>query len=175
MKKLEDENKIIERVKRGDKKAFEPIVKFYMKRAYNIALGFVHNEQDALDISQEAFIKAFRGLKKFDTKKDFFPYFYQIIKRLCFDYTKKRKREGFKTNNFFNVVYNPNGNNRFKEALSEAINNLEPEQKELIILRYIEGFSYEELSRLLGKPIGTIMSSLFYIKKKLKEELEGGV
>jgi len=174
-KKLENEKEILKRVKKGDKRAFEPIVKFYMKTTYNIALSFVHNEQDALDISQEAFIKAYKSIKKFDSKREFFPYLYQIVKRLCFDYIKRRKKDNIHTNNFFNIIYNPNGDNKFKETLSEALMKLEPEEKELIVLKYIEGFSYEELAELLNKPIGTIMSSLFYIKKKLKENLEGKV
>ncbi len=173
--KLENEREIIEKLKKGNKRAFEPLVKFYMKRAYNIALGFVHNEQDALDISQEAFIRAFKSIKKFDDSKDFFPWFYQIIRRLCFDYTKKKKRENISSNNFFRIVYNPNGNDKFKDILSEALHKLAPEEKEIIILRYIEGLSYEELAETLNKPLGTIMSSLFYIKKKLKRELEGKV
>lgn len=75
-------------VKRGHRDAYGVIVKTYMKTAYYIVLGFVHNHQDALDLSQEAFIRAFRNIKSFDLKKPFFPWFYQIIRNLCLDHLR---------------------------------------------------------------------------------------
>ena len=72
------ETEIIERVKEGDTEAYHFIVDRYMKRAYYVALGFLHNPQDALDISQEAFIKTFRKIKKFDSQKPFFPWFFTL-------------------------------------------------------------------------------------------------
>ncbi|MCP2605157.1 sigma-70 family RNA polymerase sigma factor, partial [Candidatus Aminicenantes bacterium AH-873-B07] len=86
------EKEIIEQVKKGDKQAYRELVKKYMKKAYYYALGFVHNEQDALDISQEAFIRAYRRIKSFDPNKKFLPWFYQIIRNLCLDWIKKRKK-----------------------------------------------------------------------------------
>jgi RNA polymerase sigma-70 factor (ECF subfamily) len=173
MKDEFNEKKIIGKLKRGNKKAFEPLVRFYMKRAYNIALGFINNEQDALDISQEAFIKAYKNIKNFDESRRFFPWFYQIIKRLCFDYYNKRKKRKIFSNNFSTIIYNDNGNSGFKDELADAVSKLNPEQREIIILRYVEGCSYEDIALILKKPVGTIMSSIFYIKKKLKKELEG--
>jgi len=173
MKEDFNEKKIIRKLKRGNKKAFEPLVKFYMKRAYNIALGFINNEQDALDISQEAFIKAYKNIKTFDENRRFFPWFYQIIKRLCFDYYNKRKKQMIFSNNFSTIIHNNNGNSGFTDELADAISKLNPEQREIIILRYVEGCSYEDIAMILEKPVGTIMSSIFYIKKRLKKELEG--
>ena len=86
------EREIIEVVQKGDKEAYQEIVVRYMQSAYYVALAYVHNQQDALDISQDAFIRAFRRIKKFDTDKPFFPWFYKILKNLCIDYFKRRQR-----------------------------------------------------------------------------------
>jgi len=114
---MENESEIIKSVLESKKDAYEVIVKKYMKKAYFIALGFVENQQDAMDLSQDAFIKAYRSLTKFDTTKEFFP--------------------------------------------------------ETILLRYFQGFSYSEISDILDCPIGTVMSRLYYAKKKLCKKLEG--
>ncbi len=95
MKDGETENQLIieqhciEAVKNGDTEAYSTIVKQYMKKAYYIALGFVKSEADALDISQEAFIKAFKHIRKFKYGNRFFPLFYKILRNLCLDWLKK--------------------------------------------------------------------------------------
>ncbi|MEE8376878.1 MAG: RNA polymerase sigma factor, partial [Candidatus Aminicenantaceae bacterium] len=86
------ENEILALVKKGDAQAYQQIVKKYMQTAYYIALGFVHNHQDALDLSQESFIKAFRKIKSFDAGRPFFPWFYRILKNLCIDHFKRIRR-----------------------------------------------------------------------------------
>ena len=86
------EAEICELVQKGDREAYQEIVVRHMHTAYYVALAFVHNHQDALDISQEAFIRAFRKIKKFDTKRPFFPWFYRILKNLCIDHYKHRRR-----------------------------------------------------------------------------------
>lgn len=89
--KLLSEAEALERVKKGDREAYQIIVVKYMKRAYYICLSFVHNSEDALDISQEAFIRAFRKINRFDTKKPFFPWFYRLMRNLCLDYLKRSR------------------------------------------------------------------------------------
>jgi len=170
-----NEKKIIKKIKGGNKKAFKPLVEYYMKKAYYIALGFVQNEQDALDISQNAFVKAYKNIKSFDESRKFFPWFYKIIRNLCFDYLNKNKKK----NKIYNTAKNlyihntkTNSSNKFSELLIEEINKLPPEQKEIIILKYFEDYTYNEIAETTNKPIGTIMSSLYYIKQKLKKQME---
>ena len=78
--------------KKGDKGAFEKIVRATMKRAYSVALGLVGNADDAQDLSQEAFIAAHRARKSFDTDRPFFPWFYRVLRNRCLNYLKKRAR-----------------------------------------------------------------------------------
>jgi RNA polymerase sigma-70 factor (ECF subfamily) len=167
-KKALSEREILKVVQKGDKDAYQEIVVRYMQSAYYIALGFVHNQQDALDISQDAFIRAFRRIKRFDTEKPFFPWFYKILKNLCMDYFKRRQRRSEVPLENVRVLEKEDEDREMKNALWKGIEELPPEQKEIIILRYFRQFSYQEMAEVLGKPIGTIMSSLYYAKKRLK-------
>lgn len=163
------EAEIIERVQSGDKEAYHIIVTRYMQRAYYIALGFVHNPQDALDISQEAFIKAFRKIKKFDSNRPFFPWFYQLMKNLCLDYLKGRQRREEVPLDGVRILKTEKEDREMKEVLWKGIEALPLEQKEVIILRYFQQYSYQEMADILKKPIGTVMSSLYNAKLRLKK------
>lgn len=156
-------------VKKGNAQAYQQIVQKYMQTAYYIALGFVHNHQDALDLSQESFIKAFRKIQSFDTDRAFFPWLYRILRNLCMDHFKRvRHRREIPLEDV--QVLSPERDDReMKEALWKGIEELSFEQREIIILRYFRGCSYQEIAEITKKPLGTVMSSLHYAKKRLKE------
>ncbi len=162
------ERELLEAVQKGDKEAYGAIVKRYMHSAYYIALGFVHNQQDALDVSQDAFIKAFRKIKMFETSKPFFPWFYRLLRNLCIDQLKRKHRMRAIPLEDVHVLAEEKEDREMKETLWKGIEKLSFEQREIVILRYFRQFSYAEIAELIGKPIGTVMSSLFYAKKKLK-------
>ena len=166
------EREIILLVKKGKKEAYQAIVERYMKRAYYIALGFVRNPQDAMDISQEAFIKAFRRIKSFDIERPFFPWFYKLIKNFCLDHLKRRSRIQEVPLEEGRVLKEEHEDREMKEVLWKGIESLPVEQREMIILRYFQQLSYQEISEITGKPVGTVMSSLFYAKKRLKETIK---
>lgn len=162
------EREILKLVQRGDREAYGAIVKRYMHSAYYIALGFVHNHQDALDVSQDAFIKVFRKIKIFDTSKPFFPWFYRLLRNLCIDHLKRKNRMRQVPLEDVCVLDEEKENRELRETLWKGIEKLPFEQREVVILRYFRQLSYAEISEFVGKPIGTVMSSLFYAKKKLK-------
>jgi RNA polymerase sigma-70 factor (ECF subfamily) len=139
-----------------------------MRTAYFIALGFVHNQQDALDISQDAFVRAFRKINKFDPQKPFFPWFYRLMKNLCLDHIKRRKRLHEVPLDEARVFKVEKQDKEIKEIIWKGIEELPLEQREIIILRYFRQYSYQEIAEITNKPVGTIMSSLFYAKKRLK-------
>jgi len=170
--RLEDENACLERVKKGDKDAYGVIVKNYMKRAYYIALNFVKTEQDAMDISQEAFIKAFRYIKKFKTGHPFFPWFYRLLKNLCLDWLKKNKVRSEIPLEDTKSIGSCDDVVEIKTQVWDGIEKLPLEQREIIILRYFHGFSYKEIASILAKPIGSIMSNLYYAKQNLRKIME---
>jgi RNA polymerase sigma-70 factor (ECF subfamily) len=162
------ESEILTLVQKGDREAYQKIVVRHMRSAYYVALAFVHNHQDALDLSQEAFIKAFRKIKKFDTKRPFFPWFYRILKNLCIDHYKHRRRLNEVPLENVRVLEVEHEDREMKKALWKGIDELPDEQKEIIVLRYFQQLSYQEIAEILDKPIGTVMSSLYYAKKRLK-------
>jgi RNA polymerase sigma-70 factor (ECF subfamily) len=162
------EGEILEAVQKGNKEAYGAIVKKYMHTAYYIALGFVHNQQDALDVSQDAFIKAFRKIKLFDTRKPFFPWFYRLMRNLCIDHLKRKRHRMEVPLDDVKVLSVEKEDRELKKTLWKGIEELPFDQREVVILRYFRQLSYAEIAELTGKPVGTVMSSLFYAKKKLR-------
>ncbi len=162
------ERELLEVAQKGNREAYGAIVKRYMHSAYYIALGFVHNQQDALDVSQDAFIKAFRKIKMYDTSKPFFPWFYRLLRNLCIDHLKRKTRMRAIPLDDVHVLSEEKDDREMKEALWKGIEKLPFEQREIIILRYFRQHSYAEIAEIVGKPLGTVMSSLFYAKKNLK-------
>jgi RNA polymerase sigma-70 factor (ECF subfamily) len=165
------ESEIIASVISGDKEAYRHVVEKYMQRAYYIALGFVRDPDTAMDISQMAFIKAYKNLKRFDLERPFFPWFYRILRNLSLDHIKRAKRMNEIPLEDVQILSDEREDRDMKEALLKAIDELPVEQREIILLRYFEGLSYKEIAETVGKPIGTVMSSLHYSKRKLKNTL----
>jgi RNA polymerase sigma-70 factor (ECF subfamily) len=165
------ESEVILAVRSGDKEAYREIVEKYMQRAYYIALSFVRDQDTAMDISQMAFIKAYKNLRRFDVERPFFPWFYRILKNLSLDHIKHVNRMQEIPLEDVQIIGNEREDRDMREALWKAIEQLPTEQREIIVLRYFEGLSYKEIAEAVGKPIGTIMSSLHYSKRKLKSTL----
>jgi RNA polymerase sigma-70 factor (ECF subfamily) len=165
------ERELIELVKKGSREAYQEIVSRYMKKAYYIALSYVHNHQDALDISQESFIKAFRKIKSFSTQKPFFPWFYKLMKNLCLDHLRRRSRVKEIPLEGIQVLEKEREDREMKEVLWRGIERLPFEQREIVILRYFQQLSYGEIAEMTEKPVGTVMSSLYYAKKRLKKTI----
>lgn len=162
------ERETLLRVQKGDKQAYGRIVKKYMRSAYFLALGFVHNHEDALDASQDAFVKAFRKIKTFDANRPFFPWFYRILKNLCLDRLRRVRRRKEIPLEGARVLASPEEDRDLKRAVWRGIEQLPLLEKEIIILRYFHQLSYAEIAECIQRPVGTVMSSLYYAKKKLK-------
>ncbi len=173
------------RCRRGSSGAFEVFVNRYMKDAYFIALGLVGNREDAMDLSQEAFIRAYRNIKHLKPDRRFFPWFYQILKNLCISHLRKRRYrqtssldgencpEPSATTDYFSpeVVA---GRNELKDKVWQAIGKLDDKHREVIILRHFQNMSYEQIAEALYCNKGTVTSRLYYARKKLEELLSTG-
>jgi RNA polymerase sigma-70 factor (ECF subfamily) len=171
---------VIERWRKGDRRAFETLVRRYMGDAYLVALGFVNNSEDARDLSQEAVIKAYEARAKFDAQRPFYPWFYRILKNHCLNFVqRKRKRteslyheDQPDRERFASSTPTPLEQMESDERtrfLHAAIQRLSFEHREVIILKNFKGCSYKEMAEILDTPIGTIMSRLYYARKMLKE------
>lgn len=178
------ERALVLRAQSGDRQAFGELVSRYMRRAYYVALGLVGSHEDALDLSQEAFIRAYRARASIDPDRPFYAWLYQIVRRLCFNHirdkrTRRRKLEEA-TPWLVDVVGTTAASTdpaRFTEraelrALLEAAIELLPErEREVLVLREFEGLKYREIADLLGIPIGTVMSRLYTARRNLAEQL----
>jgi RNA polymerase sigma-70 factor (ECF subfamily) len=175
-----EDNDLIAAVQSGDKTAMKTLVEKYKRKAYYLALGMVGNSDEAYDISQEAFIRVFRSARRFDLKQRFFPWFYSIIANLCKDCLSHREKRESKevdiSENEFLLVDERNPETemiREEEVRSVrmALLKLSFEDREIIVLKHFRDMSYDEISALLKIPKGTVMSRLYYARKKLAKSL----
>ncbi|MBN2379223.1 sigma-70 family RNA polymerase sigma factor [candidate division WOR-3 bacterium] len=156
----------------GDKEAFAVIVARYTERAYRMALYILGSEQDAMDVSQDAFIRAYRNLKRFDLARPFFPWFARILRNLCYNYYNRRKRRmTYDIENFQIALPSKGITPETRLALNKALSELSPQDREIIGKFYFEQLSYAEIAEELDIPIGTVMSRLYYARRHLKNFL----
>ncbi len=168
----------------SSKDAFEVFVKRYMKEAYFIALGFVGNQADALELSQEAFLLAYRHRRRLRSKGKLFAWFYQILKNLCYSHLRKKmlRRPGplddadtDDAHSETSVRFEPEAiaqRNESSDRLWRAIGRLDEKHREVIILRHFQNLSYKQMAEVLFCNQGTVTSRLYYARKKLKEILD---
>lgn len=178
----EAEYSLLIKARNGNKEAYGEIVKIYMRRAYFSALTLLGSHEDALDISQEAFIRAYRAIKKFDINKKFFTWYYQILKNLCLNHLRDKFRHAVNFSNIYELLENIKDNgqdveimverNETKKIVWEALWKLPPEDREIITAKDIVNASYEEIAELLQIPTGTVMSRLYNARKKLRKIIE---
>jgi len=176
---------LIERTQRGNPQAFGVLVKRYMQRAYYVALGLVGSPEDALDLSQEAFVRAYRHIRTFELDKAFFTWYYQILRNLCFNFLRRKKRHVLRFSEIpeHEVLALPSREqgpeedlerNELQRRVWRAIEKLTELEREVIVLREFQNLSYREMAEVLQCPVGTVMSRLYnarkHLAKLLKEE-----
>ena len=185
-----DDAELASKAKRGDIDAFGELVERYKERAYMIALGFVGNPDDAMDLSQEAFVKAFKAMRTFRDGSDFYPWFYAVLRNTCFNFLRRRKTrresslDAAREYGFDVVDGAPDPaatleRRELRVLVRAEIDNLAPVHKEILLLRHYELLSYKQMAGVLGCPIGTVMSRLYAARQALKARLtrymtEGG-
>ncbi|MCB0279101.1 MAG: sigma-70 family RNA polymerase sigma factor [Calditrichaeota bacterium] len=174
------ESTYIKQCQAGSKEAYGFLVNRYKQRAYYIALSYTGSIDDAYDLSQDAFIKAFKHIKRFDPSKKFFTWFYQILKNLCLNHIRDNKASRYSDVLELESI---SGNepdphliaerNELKKLVWNALDKLKPEFREIILLKDFEAMSYKEIAETLGIAQGTVMSRLFHARQTLKNELIG--
>jgi RNA polymerase sigma-70 factor (ECF subfamily) len=179
----DEDNKLMSQLKRGKVKALAGLVEKYKKQAYFLALGMVGNSDDAYDISQEAFLRVYSSAKTFDETQKFFPWFYSIVANLCRNLLRKRQVHASRTVDMGDVEYlltdrsTPESEYLDKEEkrnLFAAMRKLNFADKEIINLNHFRMMSYDEIAALLKVPKGTVMSRLYYARKRLAKFMEEG-
>lgn len=168
----------------GNKHAYGLLVKKYMKQSYYAALSYVGSHEEALDISQEAFVRAYRSIGVFETGRRFYTWYYQILKNLCLNSLRDRKNRPvpFAMVDRGEELDHPSGEmtphehaeqSDTRRKLWEALWRLSGEDRSLVVARDMLDTSYKMLAELLDVPIGTVMSRLYTARRRLREELEG--
>lgn len=167
-----DDRKIIERCLNGEREAFRFLVERYQAQAVGHALAILGSREDARDATQEAFVDAFQSLKKFDLSRRFYPWFYVLLRNRCYKLiAKRRETEDIET---AEILAPREGVSEVERiALERALRSLSREEREIVTLKYLDGFSYDEIAGLLQIPRGTVMSRLFYARKQLQAKLTG--
>lgn len=177
-----DEQAVILEAQRGDRAAFGRLVKNYQQMAYATAYGFVRNREDALELAQEAFVKAYRAMDRFDTAMPFYPWLHRIVKNTCLNHLKKRRRRGETSLDglreaglqFAAAKGGPDhhaGLGEIRAAVGEALDALQDDHREIIVLRHIHGLSYAEIAECLEIPKGTVMSRLHAARRNMRDLL----
>ncbi len=167
------------------REGYEVFVKAHMKKAYYVALGLVGNHEDALELSQEAFARAYQHLDRLQDRNRFYPWFYQILRNLCFSHLRKRRvrqamsldagEEGQTMDVPAEDHFDPEAvasRNENKDRVWKAIGQLDEKHREVIVLRHFQNQSYDEMAKMLFCNKGTVTSRLFHARQKLKAILD---
>ena len=180
-----DEAQLIAQFQHGDESVFNELVRRYQDRIYRLIRRFVKNHEDALDITQDAFIKAYQGLSNFKRDSQFYTWLYRITVNLCIDFIRRsatRKVMTYESEcDDLPMMNIPDSNlappskavenKELAAHLRKAILQLSDKQREVFILRHREGLSLREIAHTLGRSSGTVKAHLFHAQRNLRELL----
>ncbi|HUG40385.1 MAG TPA: RNA polymerase sigma factor [Longimicrobiales bacterium] len=175
------EAELIRKCVAGQSRFYEPLVRAYEPVAQRVALGILGDADGARDAVQQAFIRAYDALDRFDPERSFRPWFLQILRNQCRDELRRRKA-GFEVQRMDAVLAQrlagdedaarDHRRTRARELLWTALGRISVEHREVLVLKEIEGLSYGEIAETAGVPEGTVASRLFHARRALREALE---
>tara|TARA_R110000782_G_scaffold235939_4_gene321999 strand:+ start:1272 stop:1850 length:579 start_codon:yes stop_codon:yes gene_type:complete len=181
------DKELIDRVKNGEKAAYDLLVLKYQQRIVNLVLRFVRNHSDALDVTQEAFIKAYRALPNFRGDSAFYTWLYRIAVNTAKNHLAVQSRRPRSSDYDVSEIEQIEGNSALKEQATpenlllkdelqttvlKAIEDLPEDLKTAIMLREVEGLSYEEIASVMECPIGTVRSRIFRAREAIDEKMD---
>ncbi|MEN8375292.1 MAG: sigma-70 family RNA polymerase sigma factor [Gemmatimonadota bacterium] len=175
------ERELILKCRSGDTRFFEPLVRAYEPAALRVATGILGHPDEARDGVQEAFIKAWQALPRFDVKRRFGPWFFQILRNHCRDMIRgRRSRSNYEVKDE-RLEARPAGERASperdrqraatREVIRRALDDLGEEHRDILILKEIQGFRYAEIAEILEIPEGTVASRLYHARRALKDAL----
>jgi RNA polymerase sigma-70 factor (ECF subfamily) len=183
-----DDNTLVLRCQAGDQEAFKQLVERYQRKVYGIAYGMLHNSADAMDVTQEALIRVHRYLDRFQGSSSFFTWLYRITVNLCIDHIRREGRghpvdyddsiahEDSETGELPSWTADTNPAKAFdrkelREVIDLALQSLSPNHRAVILMREVEGLSYQEMANIMECSKGTIMSRLFHARRHMQEAI----
>jgi RNA polymerase sigma-70 factor, ECF subfamily len=184
-----DDRELVEAARKGDRDAFRILFERYHRRAYALAFGVLRHQDDALDVVQDAFIKAHRYLDKFEGNSSFYTWLYRIVMNLAIDHLRKHRRnrpveldeqhldEAMSGDDALLpkiLGSNPGRallDKEIRARIDKALGELSENHRAVLVMRELEGLSYEEMAQSMGCSKGTIMSRLFHARKNMQKQL----
>lgn len=182
-----DDAELIEQFQNGNTAVFDTLFTRYQKRTYRLVQRFVPNHEDALDITQDAFIRAYQGLSNFKSQCQFYSWLYRITVNLCIDFLRKKSRSEV-------MVYESEDsdelpmanfpdlrsvspakaaeNKELRTQIRKAIRQLPPKQRQIFILRHWDGLSLKDIATVVGRSDGTVKAHLFHAHRNLRKHLQ---
>src|SRR6266478_9768005 len=183
------ETDLVKRCQAGDTEAFDELVTRYRTRIFGMIYNMVHNEQDAWDLAQDSFVKAWKSIKRFSGRSSFYTWIYRIVMNVTIDWLRKKQVKGVGAE-FDDAIqakqidpasrtapkadalpYETMQRTEIRARIDNAIAQLSPEHRAVILMKEIEEMQYHEIAEMRGCSIGTVMSRLFYARKKLQNLL----
>jgi RNA polymerase sigma-70 factor (ECF subfamily) len=180
---------LVKQCQTGNTEAFDQLVTRYRTRVFAMIYNMVHNEQDAWDLAQDSFVKAWKSIRRFRGRSSFYTWIYRIVMNVTIDWLRKKqvKGAGAEFNDAIQLKEiepasrtlpkaDPLPHERMEQSeirtrIDNAIAQLSPEHRAVILMKEIEEMQYHEIAEALGCSIGTVMSRLFYARKKLQNLL----
>ena len=180
---------LVKRCQAGQTEAFDQLVSRYRTRVFAMIYNMVHNEQDAWDLAQDSFVKAWKSIKRFRRHSSFYTWLYRIVMNVTIDWLRKKQIKGAGSEFDDSIQLkeidpasrtvpkaDPLPHERMERSeirakIDNAIGQLSPEHRAVILMKEIEEMQYHEIAETLGCSIGTVMSRLFYARKKLQNLL----
>jgi RNA polymerase sigma-70 factor (ECF subfamily) len=181
------ERELVRDAQQGDVHAFEELVERYHGKIYGLTYNMTSNREDAEDLTQEVFVKAFEALPRFKGKSSFYTWLYRIAVNKTINYRKKRNRkralsldqfdQDIKTDEVyqeFTAKGSPLRNislTELQEKLNEALQNLSEKHRTVVVMHDMQGIPHEEIAKVVGASVGTVRSRLFYARRQMQSEL----
>ena len=181
------DDELVLKAQQGDVHAFDVLVERYHGKIYGLTYNMTSNREDAEDLTQEVFVKAFQALPRFKGKSSFYTWLYRIAVNKTINYRKKRNRkralsldqfdQEIKTDEVYHDLTSKGSPLRnlslteLQKKMNEALQSLSEKHRTVVVLHDMQGIPHEEIAKMVGASVGTIRSRLFYARRQMQAEL----
>jgi len=179
---VEVERELLRKCRAGNWEAYEPIVRAYEGRLFGLAIGIVHNADDARDLVQDSFVRAFKSMDLYDPDRPFLAWILSVCRNLCIDFLRRRRFSySLDGDDDEQQIQVPDPRARTDRAtldgearslIWEALADLSEEHREVLVLKDMQELEYSEIAQILNVPQGTVASRVYYARRALRDTLE---